>query len=295
MKRVLILLIFSLSLVTGAYAGEFETIELRHRSAEELLPVIRPLLDRNEKVIGIGNQLVLRASPRNIQQIRRLLDSIDTPQRRLRITVMQGVDSDTAASLTEVSGSVGLGGARVTVPGGVNAGANTGGGSLSIGRGQDSVIARVISTRSLENDKKTQQLLVMEGNRARVESGQSVAVPQRQVIQNSWGTQVIDTTVYREVSSGFYVLPRVNGDNVTLEIRTQNDSLAPNQNPNAPDNYPVTRIQNTSGRVSGRLGEWINIGGMGQQGNLDNSTLSSRSTSRLNEQRSVLIKVEEDD
>jgi len=271
-------------------ANELEIINLKHRSAEELLPVIRPLLGSDEMVSGMNYQLILRASPRNIEQIKGLLNSIDTLPRRLKITVMQDVDSETVARLTEVSGSVGLGrNARISVP---SAG-NAGGASVSVGQGQDSVNARIISTRTLENDHKTQQLQVLEGNRARVSSGQNVAVPRRQVIQNVWGTQVIETTQYQDVSSGFYVLPRVNGDQVTLEISTQNDSLAPNQAPNMTGNYPVTRIQNTSSRVSGRLGEWINVGGLGQQGSVDHSTISSRSSSRLDEQRNVLIKVEE--
>ena len=291
MKKALILLVIGLSFAMISYANELEIINLKHRSAAELLPIIRPLLGSDEMVSGMNYQLILRASPRNIEQIKALLDSIDTMPRRLKITVMQDVDSETASRLTELSGSVGLGrNARLSVPAGVNAG---GGGSVSIGQGQDSVNARIISTRTLENDHKTQQLQVMEGNRARVMSGQTVPVPQRQVIQNVWGTQVIETTQYQDVSSGFYVLPRVNGDQVTLEISTQNDSLAPNQNQNTTGNYPVTRIQNTSSTVSGRLGEWINLGGLGQQGGLDQSTLNSRSSSQINEQRNVLIKVEE--
>jgi len=282
-KRLLILLM--LLPVTGVYANEIEIINLKHRTAEELLPVIRPLLDNDEMASGMNYQLILRASPRNIGQVRRLLDNIDTLPRQLKITVMQDVDSDTVERLTEISGSVGLGrNARITVPGGANAG------GVSVGQG--GVNARIISTRSLEDDKKTQQLQVTEGNRARVVGGRNVAVPQRQVVQTPWGTQVIDTTEYREVASGFYVLPRLNGDQVTLEISTQNDSLVPNQNNNPANGYPVTRIQNTSSIVSGRLGEWINLGGLGQQSNQTHSTLSSRSTSRLDEQHNVLIKVE---
>lgn len=264
---------------TGARGNELEIIELKHRSAEELLPAIRPLLDRDEMASGMNYQLILRVSPHNLAQIRRLLESLDTSPRRLKITVMQDVDSDTAARLTEVSGSIGLGRNARLDTGGANAG------------GQDRLNARIISTRQLEDDRKTQQLQVLEGNRARVSSGQSIAVPQRQVVQNAWGTQVIDTTQYRDVASGFYVLPRVNGDNVTLEISTQNDSLAPNQNQGS--GYPVTRIQQTSSVVSGHLGEWINAGGLGQQNSTDNSSLTMRSTSRSNEQRNVLIKVEE--
>ena len=289
MKRILTLWMITLVSVTGALAAnayELEIISLKHRSAEELLPVIRPLLADDEMASGMNYQLILRASPRNVGQIRRLLDSLDTLPRRLTVTVMQNVDSETTARLTELSGSVSLGRrARIGVTG--NNGVNVG-----LMPGQDSVNARIISTRSLENDHKTQQLQVTEGNRARVVSGQNVAVPQRQVVQTPWGTQVIDTTEYREVASGFYVLPRLNGEQVTLEISTQNDSLAPNQNNNPANGYPVTRIQKTSSIVSGRLGEWINLGGLGQQSNQAHSTLSSRSTSRLDEQRNVLIKVE---
>lgn len=289
MKKIAVLLLSGLLFSTSAHANELEIINLRHRSVEELLPIIRPLLDADEMASGMNYQLILRASPRNLAQIRRLLESLDTMPRSLKITVMQDVDSETVARLTEVSGSAGLGrNARLTVPGNVNAG----GGSVGYGQGQDSLNARIISTRSLENDRKTQQLQVLEGNRALVGSGQSVPVPQRQVVQNAWGAQVIETTRYQNVVSGFYVLPRLNGDRVTLEISTQNDSFAPNQNRNM-GGYQTTRIHNTSSTVSGRLGEWINVGGLGQQRNNDDSTLSTRGSSVLNEQRNVLIKVEE--
>lgn len=267
MKNILIsLMMFVVS--AGACANELEIISLRHRSAEELIPIIRPLLSQDEMVSGMNYQLILRASPRNIAQIKRLLEGIDTQARRLKITVMQDVDSETLARLTEVSGSVGRN-ARVILPGGT---------------GQDNLNVKIISTRSLEDDKKVQQLQVTEGNRALVRTGQTVPVPQRQVV--NWGRQVIETTQYRDVSSGFYVLPRIHGDNVTLEVSTQNDTLAPDQ-------PSEIRVQNAASTVSGRLGEWIVIGGIDQLRRTDNSTITSSSTSSRNEQRNVLIKVEE--
>ena len=268
-----------------AWANELEIIALKHRSADEVLPIIRPLLDKNDVASGMNYQLILRTSPHNLAQIKKLLESIDTAPRRLKITVMQNVDSETIARLAEVSGNVGLNReARVAVPGsGNNSGLN-----VDLGRGQDRLNARVISTRSLDDDRKTQQLQVMEGNRALVRSGQNVPVPQRRLIQHPWGTQVIDSAQYQEVSSGFYVLPRVNGDRVTLEISAQNDSLAPNTG-----SYPVTRVQQTSSTVSGRMGEWLIVGELEQQKNSDDTIISTRSVSQVHEQRNVLIKVEE--
>ncbi|HEU0219668.1 MAG TPA: secretin N-terminal domain-containing protein [Gallionella sp.] len=268
-----------------AWAAELEIIALKHRSAEEVLPVIRPLLDQGDVASGMNYQLILRTSPRNLEQIRRLLESIDIAPRRLKITVMQNVDSETVARLTEVSGNVGLSrDARIVVPGsGDNSGLN-----VELGQGQDRLKARVNSTRFIEDERNTQQLQVLEGNRALVRSGQSVPVPQRQVIQNQWGTQVIDSTQYQEAGSGFYVLPRISGDRVTLEISAQNDAFVPGSG-----DQPVMRVQQASSTVSGRLGEWLEVGGLGQQKNHDDSTLSTRGASRTHEQRSVLIKVEE--
>lgn len=280
MKTVLISLMIALLFVTGSYGYELELIELRHRRAEELLPVIRPLLDKDEMVSGMNYQLILRASPHNTGQIRRLLERIDSLPRQLKITVMQNVDSVTVARLTEISGSVSVGrNARLSIPGEVGA-----------GQGQDTLHARIISTRSFEDDKKTQHLQVLDGNRAWVRGGQSVPVPQRQLMQQ--GTQVIETVRHSDITSGFYVLPRVSGDRVTLDITTQNDSFVPNQHADA---YPNKRVQNTSSTVSGRLGEWINLGGLSQQSDFNNANLTTRSTSRLNEQRNVLIRVEEMD
>jgi hypothetical protein len=111
-------------------------------------------------------------------------------------------------------------------------------------------------------------------------------VSQRQVIQHPWGTQVIDSTAYREVERGFYVLPRVNGDRVTLEIGAQNDA------PVRGDPQSVS-TQQAASTLSGRLGEWLELGGTGQRETIDDGTISSRSASRKHEQRSVLIRVEE--
>jgi len=260
-----------------------EIIELRHRSAEEVLPVVRPLLEEGEAASGMDYRLILRASPRSIEQVRRLIGELDVAPRRLRVTVMQDVDRETAARLAEFSGSVGRD-ARVVVPGsGGNGGLN-----VELGQGRDRLKARVDSTRSVGGERNTQRLQVLEGSRAWVRSGQSVPVPQRQVIQDRWGTRVIDSTQYQEAEKGFYVLPRVRGDRVTLEIGTQNDAFVPGDG-----GQPAMRTQQASSTVSGRLGEWLDVGGIGERKGNDGSTISTREVSGTREQRSILIRVEE--
>lgn len=276
MKRIFAwLLLFPLS----AFAAELEVVPLKHRSAEELLPIVRPLLDKDGVASGMNYQLILRTSPRNLAEIKKLLTSIDVAPRRLKITVMQNVDRDTVERLTSVSGSIGDN-PRIALPGGGS------GVSVEIGSGRDRLKADVISTRTLEEGRNTQQLQVIEGNRALVRTGQSMPVPQRQVIQHPWGAQVIDSIEYREVERGFYVLPRVNGDRVIIEISAQNDA------PVRGDPQAVS-TQQASSTLSGRLGEWMELGGIGQRDTADDGTISSRNASRKHEQRSVLIRVEE--
>lgn len=284
MKRLFIGLLLAL-LSCSAWA-ELEVITLQHRNVEEILPIVRPLLDKDGVASGMNNQLILRTSPRNIAEIRKLLQSIDTAPRRLRITVLQNVDSETMQRLTEVSGSVGSGRVRATVPGS----GNNEGLTVEGGQGANQVRGRFYSTRSLADDKKQQQVMVLEGNRALIRTGQSVPVPQRQVVQSPWQTNVIDSTQYRDVTSGFYVLPRVSGDRVTLEVTAQNDALAPDATAGA---APTTQVQNVITTVSGRLGEWLVLGDISQQGGDDSSTVSSHTTSSKQERRNILLKVEE--
>lgn len=266
--------------------AELEVVTLQYRSAEEVLPVVRPLLDRDGAASGMNNQLILRTSPANLAEIRVLLQNIDSPPRRLRITVLQDVDSATLNRLREISGNVAVGrNARA----GVVAGAGTAGGlQVGVGQGANRVQARVVDSESAGVDHKSQQVQVLEGARALIKVGQSVPTVQRQTIQSPGQTQVIESTQYRDVSSGFYVVPRLIGDRVTLEISSQNDSLTQPQGGNV-----VTQIQQVTTALSGRLGEWLVLGESGRQSSEDTHTRSGRNEVQVREQRSVLLKVDE--
>src|SRR5262245_23083714 len=84
-----------------------EVIPLRYRTAQELIPIIQPLLPRDGSVSGLQGQLIIRTTPSNLEEIRRVLASIDTPPRQLVITVRQDADIDRSRSTVEASGSVG--------------------------------------------------------------------------------------------------------------------------------------------------------------------------------------------
>ena len=161
-------------------------------------------------------------------------------------------------------------------------------------RGDDVLRSRIDNTRTLNADSDTQTLQVTEGNSAFIRTGQSVPVPQRQVARTVVNGQVVervsDAVEYRDVLTGFYVVPRLAGDRVALEINPQRDTLAgPGQNlPRGSVN-----IQHAATTVSGRLGEWIEIGGVAQGVTSQQTTILGSTREVSSDNRRILLKVEE--
>ena len=166
--------------------GNLEVIDLRHRSAEQVLPALRPLLEPGGVLTGQRNQLIVRTSARNLSEIRRALEALDTPARRLVISVR----FDDAASASQDSFE-----AR---------------GRIS-NRGS-SIDARVASSRSASEERVDQRLQVLEGGRARIATGSSRPLA------------VSDGVVMQDIATGFDVVPRVSGNTVFLDIAPQREA-----------------------------------------------------------------------
>ena len=263
-----------------------EVIPLRYRTAQEVIPVIQPMLGREGSISGFQGQLVVRTTPANLEEIKRILASLDSAPRQLLITVRQDADVDRSRSAAEVSGSVGGEHGRVTIPGS----RDPRGGNVVLREGDNRVRVQVIEGRSSESDRNTQSVRVMEGREAFVRVGQSVPVRERQVRRTIVGgqvvEQVVDGTQFRDVTTGFYVLPRLSGDRVTLDISPRRESLSSQ----VPGGVNVQRVVTT---VSGRLGEWMEIGGITQDSGGRQSVLLGRTTTSSSDNRRVLIRVEE--
>ena len=65
-------------------------IPLQHRSAEELLPVAQALLDEGESLVAHQQQLLVRASLERINELRGVLTQLDVPLRQLLISLDSG-------------------------------------------------------------------------------------------------------------------------------------------------------------------------------------------------------------
>lgn len=254
-----------------------EVIPLRHRTVEEVIPVLQPMVARDASLSGMRGQLIVRTTPANLEEVKRILASIDVAARRLQITVAQAVAGQGERRGAEISGSVGSGDARLNVPG--------------TGRPppRDGVEARIYDNRASENVRVMQTVQVLEGRSAYVQTGQSVPQRGRTVTRSVVGgrvvEQVVDGVDYRNLDTGFYVTPRLSGDRVTLDISTQRE--APGGRPGAVD------VQRVNATVSGRLGEWLEVAATSEERSTQRDALLGRGGASRSENRSVLLKVDE--
>ena len=261
-------------LVTQAQQSVFEVIELNYRNADQVIPMLKPLLAPGGTISGMQNRIIIRTTPQNLAELRKVLDVVDAMPRKLQISVRQESTASGTGAEAEISGSIGTDRARATVPG---TGSNQGG-TVVIRRGDDKVRGRVSQSQSAATDSSVQTLQVLEGNEAFIQVGQSVPV-------RTQSAQGSETVQYRDAGAGFYVRPRVSGDQVTLSISTRRDSVA--------DPYTgAINVQHVDTVVSGRLGEWIELSGIAQESAQRNSgTVYRRSVTGLDDRR-VLLKVE---
>ncbi len=181
--------VFSILLVAviagqAAAQGSLEVIALRHRTADQVLPALRPLMEPGATLTGQGTQLIVRTSPANLAELRRALDELDRPLRRLQISVRFDDALERATQGVETSG-------RVTSRG-------------------SSVDVRVQDRQSAATERVDQRVQVLEGGHAFVSTGRTVPIH--------------DGAAIRETSTGFEAIPRLTAGGVIVEIAQRREA-----------------------------------------------------------------------
>lgn len=245
--------------------------------------MIQPLVAPGGTVTGMNDQLIVKTTPANLAEIKRILAAFDRTPKTLKITVRQDVTGSSAMQEDAVSGRLQhdkLSG-RVPDPG-TPAGA-------SIGYRDDNgntVRYRALNTRSSDDSHNTHFVTTLEGSPALIQTGQSLPYPYQSTRVDGYGVVVQEGIDYRNVSSGFYVTPRTHGDEVTLDIAPQLERADPAQR-------GAIDTRHTSTTVRGRLGEWISLGGVNESASGDSQALLARTRSHGEESYNVWVRVEE--
>lgn len=230
LSRIPVVLVLSALALSGvAFAQSLQVIDLHHRSAQEIIPVLEPLLEKGGALSGQDYKLFVRTSAANLAQLRQAIAQIDVAPRQLRVSVRTGDRQTLKASGAAVSGQVSSSGVQGTVhatQGGV----------------------------SSENES-VMSVQVIEGTAAFVESGSSIPIVTAVGIigvRQPLNGGVID---YKDLRTGYLVTPRLAGNGgVVLEIEQHSQGQR--------GNSAQIATQALSTRIAGRAGEWIELGGV---------------------------------
>lgn len=270
MTRLLLLALFLAQALVAFAQGPLEIVPLRNRSAEQVIPVLRDLVEPGGVLTGRGYQLFVRTSPRNLAELKSALAAIDTPQRRLMISVRFDSNADTSRDAIDVRGTLRSGDASI--------------GNRRFPNERSQVDARAISSRAASDERVDQRVQVLEGARALISTGQSRPLAQRQVFSGPGGTLAQDTTIIQSLDSGFEVTPRVSGNTVFLEINPQRET---------PGTLGSVTSQRVASSISAQLGEWVELGGAFESATTTGSGVVSSRDARASYARGVWVRVEE--
>ena len=268
----LILTVLCLTAVS-TYGQELRIIELKHRRADEVIRIVRPQLGPEDSISGKGTVVILSAAPEHITRIESIIRTLDKPSRQLLITVVQGENARQALDSIDVSGNVSIGDdARI-----------------EFGRRpqpDDTVSVEGRSGRSAQRNADIQQLRVQEGMAASIFIGQSIPISAQAAAPRTQHRQPGQDVVFREVRTGFRVVPRLTGNRFVLDIASQretSDTIA----------YGAVASQQIQTQVYGKLGQWVDIGGIvGQRQFSESGILYSDDNRRRNDQ-AVYIRIVE--
>jgi len=228
--------------------GTLEVISLQNRTVEEVMPSLRPLLEPGGTLTGMQGNLILRASDANRAEIRQALAALDTVSRQLTITVRQSLDRSDTRQSAELYGKVDSEHVDITRPP-----SGAGGTQLEIAGDQARIGAR-FDDRSLDRiSQVSQHLRVADGGRALIHASVELPYTLRERVSGPHGQIERESVVFRSVGSGFYVEPHVVGERVTLDIHPVQQTFGASPH--------VVHGQELRTTVSGRLGEWIVLGG----------------------------------
>jgi type II secretory pathway component GspD/PulD (secretin) len=231
------------AMLCGSPAGAeaLEAITLQHRLAEDLVPILQPLVPAGAALTGAGNVLLVRADEATLEQVRRAVAALDRAPRQLLITVGQDTSAASSDAAVRGSGTVGSGDVQV----GVNQPPQAQPGAQVVLRG----------SKTQDRIRSVSSVRALEGYEAYVAVGQSLPFTSTSFISAPHGSPVVSsTTGYRDVQTGFYATPRLSGDRVTLEI-------SPTQQQAAQGGRDSIATRSVTTTVSGQLGEWIALGG----------------------------------
>jgi type II secretory pathway component GspD/PulD (secretin) len=266
-----LIFIASICLAWSVHAAtEFKIITLQHRFAEEILPVIRPLVGDNGTASAMQNNLIIRTSPANMAEIEQIISTLDTARQNLKITVSRNKNLSASGSSADVSGRKRIG--NVTI--------ESASGRQII---RDGVALNIENQQSKSNIANTQYIQVIDGEKAFISVGQSIPYTQEWVALTQRYVSIQRTTQFVTIDTGFAVRPRTIGNQVELEITPRFSQL---------NQRGIIDFETLTTVIRTNRGEWVDLANIMQQKDDVSRAIFNWQTNYQASSSQLLIKVE---
>lgn len=256
----IILLTLALIMLPATIIAEqiIELIPLQSQLPQNIVPVIKPLLGNNGSISSMNNQLILKVEKSQLDEIRQLIRQLDRPPKRLLIEVSHEGSRQGQQSGYDVKGKI----------------SNSGNSRVNV---------KIKQHQTKNQFDSNQMIQATEGYPAQIRYGK--IIPYQEYDIGVYGNRVRRQhyTTFSDATSGFYVIPRLNGNQVSLEIQQQR------RRHQASDGSIA--VQSTSTFVSGQLGEWISLGSIGEAADGRGQGLVYRRTADLSEDQQIFVRV----
>ena len=262
-----------IQLASAASAMITESFSLRHRPAEDLLPLVKPFLHPDGAITGSGYKIILKTTGSNLEQLKEIISELDVKLKTLQISI--STDSKVFEKQQQISVTNDSGAMPGTSSPGVQ--------KIIVDKGaKHKVTTRVFSTDTRTNQPAAQHIRLLEGQWAMIRTGKAVPYTERKT--NPDGT-ITETLHYQKRSSGFRVRAHTNGDIVYLTLRPDIEHASE-------EGGGQTVYQNIDTSITTYLNKWVEIGGSSIKSESSSQGLSHRTQRQHELERGMFVKVE---
>lgn len=247
-------------LAMPAYADQIRTIELQHRLAAKILPLIEPIIDNFTTINSHDNLLIIKSSSQSFVEIEQLVKQLDTKQQSLTVTALRTQQEINDQQFTNNQLNIDLQNPR-----------------------QSSVKIKRWSTHDSRERDQQYQARGVAGQPIDIQMGQAIADKQQQLIFSPHGDIAAqETTQYIPLDNGFQARVNILGNQqARVEILPLFSKIQRNGDIN------TTSLLTT---VNGPINQWILIGQIGVQQRQQQNAKMYRS--HKNEQQWLYLKIE---
>lgn len=260
-----------------------KVMALKHVAAEEILPVVRDVLEGQGKISVWDNRLIVNASAEEIATLEEVLQQIDVPPTMLRISVRQADRHGRAGNRAVLSNS--------SVPGRTKpdgSAASSGGAN-----GAENGPAHSSGARRLGNtaEQTTQTLRLRDGSKGFILMGEMVPYVREMLLLARRYAGYGQTVEFQAVNTGFWLRPILERGYATLEIRPYLEGFKRSSARMMGMPSPV-KLQELVSTVRVPLGKWVDLGHHLREGDEVSRGILTWRTSNLHQEQTVWIKVD---